>query len=95
MPWGNNNNMKYTCPCCSYKTLPEKPPGTFEICPVCHWEDDNAQFNDSALELGANNVSLRQAQQNFCKFGACEIRLLRVVRPPGKDDEKDSSWKME
>ncbi|WP_197035564.1 CPCC family cysteine-rich protein [Paenibacillus sp. UNC451MF] len=26
--------MKYTCPCCDYKTLDLKPPGTFYICPV-------------------------------------------------------------
>ena len=36
----------YHCPCCGYRTLSEQPPGTFEICPVCYWEDDNVQFND-------------------------------------------------
>lgn len=36
----------YTCPCCGYKTLEECPPGTFEICPICHWEDDNVQFEE-------------------------------------------------
>ncbi|MDR2992886.1 MAG: hypothetical protein LBV11_03505, partial [Bacillus cereus] len=24
--------MKYTCPCCGYRTLEEEPPGTYEIC---------------------------------------------------------------
>ena len=26
---------RYACPCCGYLTLPEEPPGTFDICPVC------------------------------------------------------------
>jgi rubrerythrin len=26
--------MKYTCPCCGYKTLDEEPPGTYDICKI-------------------------------------------------------------
>ncbi len=81
--------MKYTCPCCGYKTLEEKPPGTFEICPICFWEDDNIQFKDPDYKGGANNVSLREAQKNFVKFGASEKRFIKNVRKPTKDDEKD------
>ena len=40
----------YTCPCCGYKTLEECSPGTFEICPICFWEDDNVQFEDPLYE---------------------------------------------
>ncbi|EJS66361.1 hypothetical protein CN425_23275 [Bacillus cereus] len=57
--------MKYTCPCCGYKTLEEEPPGTYEICSICFWEDDPVQFKDPDLEGGANEVSLRQAQKNL------------------------------
>ncbi len=53
--------MKYTCPCCGYKTIEEEPPGTYEICNICYWEDDEVQFNDPDFEGGANEVSLRQA----------------------------------
>src|SRR5260221_11498508 len=38
---------KFFCLCCGYKTLREKPPGTFDICKICDWEDD---FSDG----GAN-----------------------------------------
>ncbi len=30
---------KYTCLCCGYKTMSEER-GSFDICPVCFWEDD-------------------------------------------------------
>jgi len=60
--------MKFTCPCCGYKTLDEKPPGTFCICPVCHWEDDHIQLNNPDFAGGANNMSLREAQKNYCKY---------------------------
>lgn len=46
-------------------TLEEEPPGTFDICRVCVWEDDNVQFRDPDYEGGANRVSLRQARENY------------------------------
>lgn len=83
----------YTCPCCGYKTLEEKPPGTFDICPICFWEDDNVQFDDPDYKGGANDVSLKEAQKNFLAFGASERRVLKHVRKPRKGDEKDPEWK--
>ncbi|HFK1475170.1 CPCC family cysteine-rich protein [Bacillus paranthracis] len=84
--------MKYTCPCCGYKTL-EEPPGTYEICNICFWEDDSVQFKEPDYEGGANEVSLRQAQENFIVFGACEKRCIELVRKPTSEDVKDASWK--
>ena len=84
---------KSTCPCCGYKTLDEQPPGTYDICPICFWEDDGLQFEDPDYEGGANDVSLRTAQRNFLQFGACEAAMLQHVRKPTPDDEKDLDWK--
>ena len=70
--------MKYTCPCCGYKTLPEEPSDTFYICEICFWEDDGVQLNDPNYEGGANEVSLRQAQKNFIRFGASEERFIKM-----------------
>ena len=85
--------MQYTCPCCGYKTLPEEANGTFNICPVCFWEDDNVQLKDPNYKGGANHVSLKEAQNNFITFGACEKIMVKNVRPANTSEPKDSGWK--
>ncbi len=77
---------KFPCPCCNYYTLDEKPPGTFDICPVCYWEDDNIQFYNTNYKGGANTMSLEEAQSNFKKFGAKEERCLKYVRKPTEQE---------
>lgn len=72
----------YKCLCCGFLTLSEEPPGTFEICPVCYWEDDNVQAANPDYQGGANPVSLNQARQNFIEFGAATRGAVRRVRPP-------------
>ncbi len=84
---------RYTCPCCGYKTLGEKLPGTYDICPICFWEDDPLQFDDPDYEGSANVPSLRQAQRNFLEFGAVERRLITYVRKPTEKEAKDPNWK--
>jgi hypothetical protein len=76
----------YRCPCCSFWTLERKPPGTFEICCVCFWEDCPVQFKDPDYTGGANRPSLRQAKANFKAFGASETRFLDKVRPPTPEE---------
>lgn len=83
---------KHPCPCCGYRTLDEKPPGSFALCPVCWWEDDSVQFNDPDYEGGANEPSLRQAQQNFATFGAAEQRFVQRVRKPTADEQRGADW---
>lgn len=61
----DDDGHRWPCPCCSYATLPEEPPGTFFICPVCSWEDDRVQFRDPDYVGGANRESLRQARTRF------------------------------
>lgn len=72
----------FPCPCCGFLTIGEKPPGTFEICPVCFWEDDNVQFEDAKYAGGANHISLHEAQKNFIVFGAKAATALKFVRKP-------------
>ena len=85
--------MTYTCPCCGYQTLNEKPPGTYDICSICFWEDDGVQFDDPDYEGGANTVSLRQAQQNYIGFGASDRLFCDFVRKPKASDKKDPNWR--
>jgi Cysteine-rich CPCC len=84
--------QKYACPCCGHRTLTEYPPGTYQICPVCFWEDDGVQFRDPDLEGGANRPSLRQAQKHFREHGVCEDRLKPFVRPPAADEPRKKGW---
>ncbi len=84
---------KFICPCCGYKTLKEKPPGTYDICKICFWEDDLIQFNDPDYKGGANNISLRQAQKNFQQLGYSEEKVKKHVRMPNSTDMKDPDWK--
>ncbi len=80
--------MNYQCPCCGYYTLMEEPNNTFNICPVCYWEDDLSQLLDHTL-CGANPVSLEQARKNYLDFGACEPNMLPFVRKPYPDEMKE------
>jgi len=77
---------KYACPCCGYKTFIHESNGSFDICEVCFWEDDPVQLDDPDFEGGANSMSLRQSQQNFLEFGACDKNMLSNVRLPTSDE---------
>src|SRR5689334_21768855 len=72
----------FACPCCGYLTLDER--GGFEICAVCFWEDDGQDERDAEVVRGGPNggLSLRDAQRNFDRVGACEERHIYHVRPP-------------
>ncbi|PZO34365.1 MAG: hydrolase [Flavobacteriaceae bacterium] len=83
----NKNNRKHTCPCCGYFTLNYEADNTFQLCPVCYWEDDGIQFRDPTYEGGANRVSLIQAKENFKSFGAIEERYKEYVRPPLEEEK--------
>lgn len=84
--------MKFTCPCCGYKTLSEFP-GSYEVCEICFWEDDQIQILDPWYEGGANVLCLRQAQINFTQFGACESSAVPHVRKPTSTDQRDPLWR--
>ncbi len=77
---------RYACPCCGFLTLDEEPPGTFDICLVCFWEDDAVQARDPSCAGGANTVSLTEARASFAAIGASEPRFSGDVRPPRPDE---------
>ncbi|SCP95809.1 CPCC family cysteine-rich protein [Anaerobium acetethylicum] len=72
---------KYKCPCCGNYTLAEEPPGTYEICMVCEWEDDRSQFLDPDYRGGANRLSLNEARRNYEKFREEEQRFEDMDDP--------------
>jgi hypothetical protein len=82
---------KWPCPCCGYLVFDE-PPGSYDICPICFWEDDLSHLRFMRTR-GANHVSLIEAQQNYAVFGACEQRVKPFVRPPQPDERRDPEWR--
>jgi hypothetical protein len=83
---------RYLCPCCGHRVFDEQP-GSYDICPVCFWEDDLVQLHDPLYAGGANRPSLVEAQRTYARLGACEERLLPYVRPPGPDEPPDEGWR--
>ncbi len=78
---------RYACPCCGFLTLPQPPPGTYAICPVCFWEDDGVQYEDPDYEGGANAESLNSARSNFRELGASSANALDSVRRPRPEEQ--------
>jgi len=80
------SQQRFACPCCGYYTLDEAPPGTFLICEVCWWEDDNVQFDDPDYAGGANGPSLHQAREYFRSNGVSDQKMKGHERPPRPDE---------
>jgi hypothetical protein len=77
-------NLKYTCPCCGFKTLNE--PFTYDICGICDWEDDPIQQENPALGLGPNDGSLYDEQRKI-------LMLLPLDFKQHKGFQRDSEWR--
>src|SRR5262245_7345813 len=84
--------LRYTCPCCGYRTFDEFP-GSDNICHVCFWHDDAVQILDPWFDGGANDPSLVEAQGNYARFGATEQRLIPHVKGVLPGDERDPRWR--
>jgi hypothetical protein len=71
-----------------------QPPGSYEICPICFWEDDAVQLVfPTTLGGGANRPTLQAAQQNFGRTGAADSHSAHGVRRVRPDDVRDPLWR--
>ena len=61
-----SNIFVFKCPVCGQYTF-QSGPGSYEICPVCGWEDDKAQYKDPNLKGGANKLSLKEYKEQYEK----------------------------
>jgi len=84
---------RYPCPCCGYLVFEEEP-GSYDICPICFWEDDLLQLRFADAAGGANRVSLREGQRAYIAAGACEARFVGYVRQPTDADQRDLGWRL-
>lgn len=51
------------CPACGFFTTGETFFGSYNICPICGWEDDHVQLANPGCAGGANSISLIEIQQ--------------------------------
>ena len=70
------------CPVCAYHSLPIL--GNWDTCPVCGWKSDPVQETMPDEPVGANEVSLNQARQNFARSGLSSPGARSRVHPHGK-----------
>lgn len=82
----------YPCPCCGHLVFQE-PPGSYDLCPICFWEDDAVQLRWPEYEGGANRPSLIDSQKNYSHLEAIEACFLVSVRPPTADEPIDPGWR--
>ena len=76
---------KYPCPCCGFVVFDEQV-GSYDICPLCGWEDDPVQLTYPGMAGGANTESLFDAQQKFVQTMPADRQLHRGFR-------RDPSWR--
>lgn len=72
----------HACPACRFLSLSEPPPGTFEICSICGWEDDPVQFADPNVADGANGRSLNDWRSHFESEVLSELISTGFNLPP-------------
>ncbi len=80
------SDQSFPCPCCGCLTRTESEYGTFEICPVCYWEDDAVQAANPEMGGGANTMSLDEARESYRELGAASKDYLSSVREPLPDE---------
>lgn len=81
-----NGHDNYQCNCCNYFTLSVEYV-SYEICPVCYWEDDVLSNPD--VGGGANELSLNQAKKNYIAFGASRENFIHYIREANLNELKD------
>jgi len=65
-------DQSYPCPSCGFLVFGE-PPGSYDICPICGWEDDHVQLKYPMMRGGANGGSLFEYQQQILKEVPAEV----------------------
>jgi Cysteine-rich CPCC len=75
--------MMLACPGCGFRTISEGFYGTYDICPVCGWEDDAVQLANPCSGGGANKESLADCQKRSATWSSEQMRAF----------ERDPDWR--
>lgn len=65
----------FPCPSCGFLVFGE-PPGSYEICELCGWEDDHVQLAHPNMRGGANKNSLVEHQQHALQTYPLSVTLV-------------------
>ena len=82
-----SEGRRWPCACCTCFTLEEAGRSSYQVCPVCFWEDDGHQYHHPDSAAGANRVSLRRAIGNYRAQRASEPGFRNRVRAPTPEEE--------
>jgi hypothetical protein len=74
------------CPSCGFLVFATGSYGSYEMCPVCDWEDDGVQLANPASCGGANQESLAEAQDGVL------ARFPLTMRTHGQF-KRSSEWR--
>lgn len=91
-PSSAGSPARFPCVCCGHLTLPA-PPGSYDDCPVCGWEDDIVGLRWPDLDEGANRLSLIEAQRSYAAAGAADPAQTDAVREPTADEPLDDGFR--
>jgi len=81
------------CPACGYLVF-AGPPGSYDICPVCFWEDDGLQLEfATTLAGGANHMTLFEWQARYAQNADHYPDLEPCVHLPGPAEQRDPAWR--
>jgi len=75
----------HPCPACGFDVFGQ-PPGSYDLCPICDWEDDDVQLRYPMMRGGANGDSLYEWQQRI-------IKRLPTSICQHVTYSRDSSWR--
>lgn len=80
------NDVSLACPVCGFLTIEDDFYGTYDICPVCEWEDDQVQLANPACKGGANQDSLIESQKRILRKVPLELKEYKGFR-------RDIKWR--
>jgi hypothetical protein len=73
----SDNKMKLACPGCGFCTIEGSSYGSYDICPVCGWEDDAVQLANPCSGGGANKESLDECQKKSATWAKDKMDTLK------------------
>ena len=74
--------MNYKCPCCGFYTFAEPLNGTYDICPVCFWENDVFDPGEDQPSDENHGMTLAEGREAYKRLGAVREELLPYAREP-------------